>query len=166
MRAPIDGPLLITQTFASLKGGPEEAYTVNHDGIYYRCIGHAGIDINCPVGTPVIAMKVGVLRYYGPAWGFADDGYGPLGLHAVITVPTGEQHWYAHLSSAEPLDGVNVLAGTMIGSSGATGAATGPHLHVAWRPAHYSYHNGFDGFDCWLTHLDSSAFALVNLNLV
>src|ERR1017187_26302 len=80
------GPLVVTQLHGSLLGGPGEAYSVNHDGVYYRCVGHAGVDFACPVGTPVSAMKSGVLSIApNDPW---RGGYSTaLGLYACITLP-------------------------------------------------------------------------------
>jgi murein DD-endopeptidase MepM/ murein hydrolase activator NlpD len=47
----------------------------------------------------------------------------------------GFQTWYAHLSQIAALPGQAVVGGTRIGYVGATGHATGPHLHFEVR--HY-----------------------------
>ena len=131
-----------------------------------RALRHAGIDINCAAGTPVRAMKGGVVRFFGPPWGFPDGGYGPLGLYAVVRLPNGEEHWYAHLSQAEVAEGATVWEGQVFALSGATGNVSGPHLHVGMRPTSPNYANGFDGFEPFLTHFDSSVYLLVDLSLV
>lgn len=166
MPLPLRGNVVVTQLFGSRWGGPGEAYTAVHNGVSYRCIGHPGIDLDCPVGTPIRAMKGGTLRLFGPAWGLPDDGYGPLGLHAVITLPSGEQHWYAHLSQALAGSQDRIDGGANFALSGATGNVTGPHLHLAVRPAHPDYANGFDGFEDFLSHFDHTAYPLIDLSLV
>ena len=166
MQAPLAGKLLVTQGFASLRGGPSEAYDVWHDGTSYHCIGHAGIDLNAAEGAPVYAMKGGIVQFYGVPWGFPDDGYGPLGLHAVVTLPNGEAHWYAHLSEASVGAGTTVAQGQQIARSGATGNVSGPHLHVAWRLPKPNYANGLDGFEDFLTHFDAAVYPLIDLSLV
>jgi murein DD-endopeptidase MepM/ murein hydrolase activator NlpD len=151
MLAPISGTLHVSQGFGGDKYN--EAYTVLHNGVQYHCIGHPGIDIACPVGTQVHAMKGGTV-HFACGQGFPDDGYSPLGLHAVVTLPTGEQHWYGHLSSTMVNNGTSVAGGTVIALSGSTGNSTGPHVHVSVRPAKPDYNACYDGFECWLSHLD------------
>src|SRR5690242_8623961 len=132
MHAPLTGQLLVTQLHGSLRGGAGEAYTVWHDGVLYTCRGHAGIDFNAAAGTFVLAMKGGVLSVTpDDPW---HGGYaGALGLYAVITLPSGETHTYAHLSQVIQPPGP-VAIDEVIARSGATGNVTGPHLHVGVRP--------------------------------
>lgn len=164
MLAPLTGTLLVTQLFGAHPA--TEAYSVVHDGVRYQCLAHPAWDLNCVVSTPVSAVEPGVVHFFGSPWGFPDDGYGPLGLHAVLTMANGEAFWYAHLSVPAVDDGAHVFGGALIARSGATGNVTGPHLHLAWRPAHVNLHNGFDGFDPWQTHLDTSVHPLIDLHLV
>lgn len=166
MLLPLCGNVVVTQLFGSRRGGPGEAYTAVHNGVSYRCIGHPGIDLDCPVGTPIRAMKGGTLFLFGPPWGLPDDGYGPLGLHAVIRLPGGEEHWYAHLSQALAGNEDVIDGGAVFALSGATGNVTGAHLHVAMRPAHPNFGNGFDGFEPILTHFDAPIYDHVNLSPV
>lgn len=111
-------------------------------------------------------MKGGVARAYGTAWGFPDDGYSPLGLHLVVTLPSGEQHWYAHLSALRIANGAPVQAGQVIAQSGASGNVTGPHLHAAVRPPQPDFAAGFDGFIDFITHFDHDVYPRLDLSLV
>ncbi len=165
MRAPLAGPLVVTQLFGSRRGGPGEAYTAEHvvagQVIVVHCLGHAGLDIATPAGTPVLCMKGGVLR-----WPDASEGYRTaLGLYAVVRLPNGEEHWYAHLSRPADVAGA-IAAGQLLGYSGSSGNSTAPHLHVAKRPAHPDYANGFDGFVDFLTDFDHNVYPLLDLSLV
>jgi murein DD-endopeptidase MepM/ murein hydrolase activator NlpD len=81
---------------------------------------HAGLDFPAPTGTTVRAAAAGRVTYAGFATGW--------GL--VVTVDHGG--WktrYAHLSRATVAPGAGVTAGERVGLVGATGFATGPHLH-------------------------------------
>jgi peptidoglycan hydrolase-like protein with peptidoglycan-binding domain len=86
---------------------------------------HTGLDFPAPSGTPVAAAASGT----AVSVGFA-DGYGRL---VVLAHGPGVQTWYAHLSATTVEPGQAVAAGTRIGRVGATGRATGPHLHFELR---------------------------------
>jgi murein DD-endopeptidase MepM/ murein hydrolase activator NlpD len=83
---------------------------------------HAGLDFPAPSGTPVTAAASGRVAFAG--W---DDGWG---LTVTIDHGSGLRTRYAHLSRAIVNPGTTVAAGATIGRVGATGFATGPHLHV------------------------------------
>jgi murein DD-endopeptidase MepM/ murein hydrolase activator NlpD len=87
---------------------------------------HTGLDFPEPTGTPVHAAGAGTISYAGPN----DGGYGNL---VVITHGHGLETWYAHLSTIALGAGAQVVAGTVVGTVGATGRATGPHLHFEVR---------------------------------
>jgi len=86
---------------------------------------HTGIDIVAPLGTPVYAARAGKVVFSG--W---SAGYGFL---VVISHGRGERTWYGHLSRMDVRAGVWVDGGVRIGLVGATGDATGPHLHFEVR---------------------------------
>jgi peptidoglycan hydrolase-like protein with peptidoglycan-binding domain len=87
---------------------------------------HAGIDLPAPKGTPVYAARAGRVVYSG----WADAGYGFL---VVVSHGKGERTFYAHLSRIDVRTGVWVDGGVRVGLVGATGDATGPHLHFEVR---------------------------------
>jgi murein DD-endopeptidase MepM/ murein hydrolase activator NlpD len=62
--------------------------------------------------------------------GWNSGGYGNL---VVVQHRLGYQTWYAHLSSIAVGQGASVAGGVMVGRIGATGHATGPHLHFELR---------------------------------
>jgi lysozyme family protein len=86
---------------------------------------HAGVDILAWLGTPVTAAAAGRV-----AWAGWRDGWGLL---IVVAHGDGVRTFYAHLSEADVLVGQRVAAGTRLGLVGATGDATGPHLHFEVR---------------------------------
>lgn len=82
---------------------------------------HSGEDIGAPAGTDVIASNDGIVRLtvdhiFSGRGIYVDHG---LGLYSM----------YFHLSEVLVRDGDLVKAGQVIGKVGATGRATGPHLH-------------------------------------
>lgn len=82
---------------------------------------HTGMDICTTSGAPVKAAASGTVTFAG--WG---GGYGNC-----ITVDHGDglATRYAHLSRIDVSGGERVSKGEVIGKVGATGRATGPHLH-------------------------------------
>jgi murein DD-endopeptidase MepM/ murein hydrolase activator NlpD len=87
---------------------------------------HQGLDFGVPVGTPVLAAGDGVVARAGAA-----GGYGQL---MVLKHGVGLETRYAHLSAFAPLAlGARVRQGEVIGWSGQSGLATGPHLHFEVR---------------------------------
>lgn len=89
---------------------------------------HQGIDLAAPTGTPVHAAAAGKVISAGPL--AENDGrYGT----AIIVDSGSVQTLYAHLHSVAVKAGERVEAGQLIGAVGATGFATGPHLHFEVR---------------------------------
>ena len=86
---------------------------------------HTGIDFPAATGTPVAAAGAGCVTFAG-----FDDGYGLL---VVLAHSGGVTTWYAHLSRIDVRPRACVASGTRVGAVGATGHATGPHLHFEVR---------------------------------
>lgn len=86
---------------------------------------HNGVDYSAPTGTPVQVVGDGVVEFAG-----RQSGYGNVVqvLHA-----SGRSTLYAHLSQIDVKVGQRVEQGQSIGAVGATGWATGPHLHFEFR---------------------------------
>lgn len=82
---------------------------------------HRGIDFLAPKGTPVFAVGDGVVQFIGPV-----TGYGNL---VKVRHSSRLVSHYAHLEGIEVTTGMPVLAGQRIARVGATGRATGSHLH-------------------------------------
>ncbi len=82
---------------------------------------HEGVDISNSVGTPIIAPADGIVTYTGPLGAFGN----------AISVNHGNKisTFYAHLQQQKVTQGQRVRRGDVIGLVGATGRATGPHLH-------------------------------------
>ena len=92
--------------------------------------GYNGVDLAAPVGTPILASASGqVIISRTGGW---NGGYGN---YVVIKHGNGTQTLYAHNSRNAVSAGDNVEQGQVIGYIGATGKATGPHLHFEIRGA-------------------------------
>jgi murein DD-endopeptidase MepM/ murein hydrolase activator NlpD len=87
---------------------------------------HTGVDFPAPAGTPVAAPAAGTVTYAGPLAG----GWGKV---VAIAVGSGTRVLLAHLSQVSVRVGRRVSRGTFVGRVGATGRATGPHLHLEIR---------------------------------
>jgi murein DD-endopeptidase MepM/ murein hydrolase activator NlpD len=83
---------------------------------------HAGLDFPAPKGAAVGAARAGQVEFAG--WG--GTGWGNL---VVIAHGSGVRTLYAHLSRMSVKPGKSVGTGSTIGYVGASGRATGPHLH-------------------------------------
>ena len=89
---------------------------------------HKGIDYAAPTGTRVRATGDGVVEQAGRHAG----GYGNL---VVLRHQSKYTTWYGHLSGfAKGIrKGARIAQGEVVGYVGATGLATGPHLHYEFR---------------------------------
>ena len=88
---------------------------------------HKGVDFAVPTGTPVMAAGSGDISFMGWA-----NGYGNF---VVLSHGNGYSTAYGHLSRFAPgmRKGGRVRQGQVFAYSGATGLATGPHLHYEIR---------------------------------
>lgn len=88
---------------------------------------HRGVDYAAPIGTPVRSVADGTIVEVG-----RNGGYGN-----AIEIRHNQRYstYYAHLSAyaGRPRQGQQVRMGEVIGYVGATGWATGPHLHYEFR---------------------------------
>lgn len=87
---------------------------------------HTGLDYVASTGTPVVAAGAGCVTFAG----WDAGGYGNL---VVVAHGSGLTSWYAHLSRIDVGARACVAAGAAVGLVGATGRATGPHLHFELR---------------------------------
>ncbi|MGO4220757.1 M23 family metallopeptidase [Lysobacter sp. TAF61] len=83
---------------------------------------HSGMDIAAPTGTPVKAPAAGVVTFAAP------DLY-LTGGTLLIDHGHGVSSNFLHLSRIDVKVGDRIRQGQVIGLVGATGRATGPHLH-------------------------------------
>ncbi|WP_243155772.1 peptidoglycan DD-metalloendopeptidase family protein [Kocuria sp. TGY1127_2] len=118
--------------------------------------GHTGRDYAVPTGTTVKASLAGTVVWADwvsnlpgddSAAGWASRWY----LHKqfggiCVVIDHGDfLTVYAHLNSTGKNPGDRVSTGDPVGESGATGAATGPHLHWEVLPKPFAWSNGYYG---------------------
>lgn len=104
---------------------------------------HAGIDLAAPTGTPIYATADGVVE--------RAEWTGGYGLMVELGHGGDLETRYGHMSRLNVAAGQQVRRGEIIGYVGATGRATGPHLHyevrvagMAVNPAPYMQADGTD----------------------
>ncbi|MGI5469253.1 M23 family metallopeptidase [Streptomyces sp. CA-132043] len=88
---------------------------------------HTGVDFAVPTGSRV--------RSVGPGTVVLARRSGAYGKAVTVRMRDGHYIVYGHLSKISVRPGRSVGAGSRLGSSGATGRASGPHLHFEVRNA-------------------------------
>lgn len=86
---------------------------------------HLGVDYAAPTGTPVRSVGDGVVDFAG-----VQNGFGNV---VMVKHANNNTTVYAHLSRINVRRGQNIGQGQNLGLVGATGWATGPHLHFEFR---------------------------------
>ncbi len=86
---------------------------------------HLGVDYAAATGTPVRTVADGVVDFAG-----VQNGFGNV---VFVKHRNNQTTVYAHLSRISVKKGQSVSQGQNIGAVGATGWATGPHLHFEFR---------------------------------
>lgn len=86
---------------------------------------HTGVDLACPMGTPIHAIAGGTV--------ISTEYHSAYGNLTVVQLPDGVQVWYAHQAEQRVATGDVIGPGEVIGTVGATGNVTGTHLHLEIR---------------------------------
>jgi murein DD-endopeptidase MepM/ murein hydrolase activator NlpD len=107
------------------RGRLSDRYGWRNHPVYRKRLFHAGIDIAAPKGSPIKAAMSGKVIYAGRR-----SGYGKL---VIISHSNGYSTRYAHCSSILVKKGQQVKQGQLVARVGATGVATGNHLHFEVR---------------------------------
>lgn len=111
-RWPLDGPIVVTSPF-----GASRSY--NRGEAAWR---HRGVDLRAMEKTPVLAPNDGVVL-------LARRRLNATGGTIVLGHGYGLSTSYFHLSKVQVKKGDTVKKGQLLGLSGSTGLANGPHLH-------------------------------------
>lgn len=119
-KAALGNPFCITQYFGNTPFSTANSQIYNGNG-------HNAIDIGIPTGTSLLAALGGTVTGTGNT--DAIPGCYSYGKWVLIKHANGLSTLYAHLSSISVSPGEAVSTGQIIGYSGMTGYATGPHLH-------------------------------------
>ena len=98
-------------------------------GTYWSAC-HTGVDMAAAGARPIVAAAAGTVTT------IADLGGESYGQYVTLTHADGTETWYGHLQATAPslVEDEHVRAGQLIGYMGATGNATGRHLHFEVRP--------------------------------
>ena len=118
-------------------------------GVTFNNKPHTGIDYGCPPGTEILASADGTVM----AAGWDMTGYG---FRVILKHSDGRATLYAHLDTISVSMGQHVQQGQEIGTSGATGKVTGPHLHFEARRIWNDYSAHFDPKQLPLMSIDDS----------
>jgi murein DD-endopeptidase MepM/ murein hydrolase activator NlpD len=123
----LDGKSLDTSYLAS----PMEfsrvtsGFNMRFHPVLHRWKAHLGVDYGADIGTPVRTVGDGTVEFAGQQNGF--------GNVVVVKHNNSDQTLYAHLSRIDVQTGQSVRQGQHVGAVGATGWASGPHLHFEFR---------------------------------
>jgi hypothetical protein len=92
---------------------------------------HSGVDLAAGAGAPVVAPADGIVVLAGP------PAFSLEGNLVIIDHGLGLNSAFLHLASSRVAVGQTVRRGQLVGTVGATGRATGPHLHwsLMWNGA-------------------------------
>jgi murein DD-endopeptidase MepM/ murein hydrolase activator NlpD len=93
--------------------------------ILNKWIAHNGLDYAAPTGTPIRTVGDGVVGFAGVQGGF--------GNVVIVNHRNNHSTVYAHMSRIFVKTGQRVSQADKLGAVGATGWATGPHLHFEFR---------------------------------
>ena len=116
LKYPLD-KVRITQYFGNT------SFATKNPQIYRSGIGHNGIDFGVSIGTPVKASLSGEVL------GIGNQGRCGYGKWILLKHTNGISTLYAHLSLINVTKGQIISTNEVLGYSGNTGIATGPHLH-------------------------------------
>jgi murein DD-endopeptidase MepM/ murein hydrolase activator NlpD len=117
--ATIFNPAVIRLTTENSIRRPLDSFNISQG---YRTF-HRAIDLNEVTGAPVYPIADGKVK-------MASYGRVSYGNHVIVDHGSGFESLYAHLAKIVVKNGEAVDKNTVLGTVGATGLATGSHLHL------------------------------------
>jgi murein DD-endopeptidase MepM/ murein hydrolase activator NlpD len=143
--APLLGAPAVSQGYVFPVGGGAGTVHVSHTHHDYPAA-----DIAAPLGAPLYALTSGVVVN---AWSGVDAR---CGIGFTLLAADGREWTYCHLSVRETavVTGAQLAAGQPVGLVGATGDASGPHLHLQLHPA-----TSYPQQEAWFQSFAGSAFS-------
>lgn len=132
---------------------------------------HYGVEFVNPTGTPVTAVEDGIVEFAGNDLTVSQGG--PPGFYGNLIVLRHEiPGWeepvftvYAHLSRINVQSGETIRSGQVIGEVGATGTASGSHLHFEVRQGRNAIEAAVNPA-FWLVPLNAGSEEISNGSLV
>jgi murein DD-endopeptidase MepM/ murein hydrolase activator NlpD len=115
LKSPLKFEPRVTSSFSRARRHPVLKYTRAHNGVDYAA----------PTGAPVASVASGVVTFAGWTRGG--------GRTVRVRHTSGYESEYLHLSAIAVRAGARIGQGDLVGRVGATGLATGPHLHYGLR---------------------------------
>lgn len=110
---------------------------------------HYGMDFGMPTGTPIYAVKGGIVDRVWTDFGGGNS--------VQVKTGPGEWNWYMHLSKILARQGQRVAAGKLIAKSGATGNfVRGAHLHFQLMKGSHPGNDTAVNPERWLKNLKGS----------
>ncbi len=96
-----------------------------YNGVFASDYYHRGVDYGAGTGSPVVAPAAGRVMLVG----YESKGFEIHGNTVGVDHGQGVASIFLHLNSIKVREGEMVQPGDLVGTIGATGAVTGPHLH-------------------------------------
>lgn len=114
-----------TASDGPVEGRITSGFGHRHHPILHRRMMHYGVDIGAPRGTPIRAVRDGVVT--------RSERAGSYGNVVFVDHGNGLETRYAHADELLVRPGARVEAGQVLATVGSTGRSTGPHLHFEVR---------------------------------
>lgn len=106
-----------------VKGSISSPFGMRRHPVTKRNSFHSGIDIRARQGTGIVCPADGVVVSAGHA--------GLLGRLVKIKTTSGKILYFGHMHRIKCIKGQKIKRGSLIGTVGSSGRATGPHLHFS-----------------------------------